>query len=73
MVPWLVEEVASAGGNPNQRDIKLRFCRVGPEAEAEAWRCSGDWAAGLESTVGEAAVLAAAEAGRGDDAGMEGD
>lgn len=70
-VPWLAEEVVSAGGNPNQREIKLRFWSAGPADGPEGWRCSGDWAAGLESMVGEAAVLTAVAGGRGEEAGMD--
>lgn len=67
ILPGAEAETSAAGEEPNQREIKLRFWGAAVPDESDDWRCSGDWADGLDSTT------AAAEGGRGEDAGTEGD
>lgn len=64
---------SAAGGEPNQREMKLRFWVTKAPPEAEACRCSGDWADGSVSTAGEVAIVTATEEGGTEHTGIEGD
>lgn len=63
----------TTGDEPNQREMKLRFWKAGAPEEVEDWRCSGDWADGLESRVGVAATLTTVEGVGGEEADINGD
>lgn len=60
---------SAADGEPNQREMKLRFWAT----EDEACRCSGDWADGCDSAAGEVAMATAAEEGGREHTAIEGD
>lgn len=53
--------------------MKPRFWGAETPDAAADWRCSGDWADAFNSTVGEAATLAAVEGGGGEEADTDGD
>lgn len=67
------ETGTSAAGDPNQREMKLRFWGADTADTARDWWCSGDWAD--DSTVGVAAPPTAAKVrgGGGEDADTDGD
>lgn len=69
MSPGAEAGASDAGGEPNQREMKLRFWVT----EAEACRCSGDWADGSDSIAGEVVKVTAAEEGGMEHTGIEGD
>lgn len=64
---------SAAADAPNQRDMKPRFCGADAPGAVEDWRCSGDWADGFVSTVGEAATLTVAMGGGGEEMDTDGD
>lgn len=72
-MPGVAAELSAAGEEPNQREMKLRFCEPEAADPAADWRCSGDWADKVDS-VGDAAMLTTAvEGGGGADADTQGD
>lgn len=69
MSPGEEAGASTAGGEPNQREMKLRFWVT----EAEACRCSGDWADGSDSIAVEVVTVIVVEEGGTENTGIEGD
>lgn len=71
--PGVAAGASAAAGEPNQREMKLRFWVTEAPPEDDACRCSGDWADGCDSAAGEVAMVTAAEEGGPEHTGVEGD
>lgn len=72
MSPGAGAGASAAAGEPNQREMKLRFWATEAPPEDAACRCSGDWADGCDSAAGDVATETAAEGGT-EHTGREGD
>lgn len=64
---------SAAAGEPNQREMKLRFWATAAPPEDGVCRCSGDWADGCDSAAGAVVTATAAEGGGAEAAGVDGD